>query len=192
MIKTRDKPHLKNVYRGGSKRYLQDKKCEYCNKQFRPKGSCVKFCSTSCVYKDIHLRAILRIFKNFYVDKNTGCWIWKKRLNIGGYAICTATKGLSQVVHKTIFMLFFGEVLKGKQLDHLCRNRKCVNPFHLEVVSTAENVRRGLSTKLNKKIINNIFLLSKQGKKQVEIAKMFKLNQSHISRILNKKRWETD
>ena len=44
-----------------------------------------------------------------------------------------------------MFAMIFGEVPKGLQLDHLCRVRDCVNPYHLEAVTQQENILRGES-----------------------------------------------
>lgn len=176
-------------YRGGSIRSLPDINCEYCKKKFRPKGSSTKFCSSSCRVKGLSLRAIHKMFTRFSIDGITGCWNWQGPLNKGGYAISPVTKGLSKVVHRSIFILLIGDVPMDKQLDHLCRNRKCVNPYHLEIVSQKENVRRGLSAKLSYTIVKNIHSLYKKGLKQIDIANMFNINQSQISRVLNNKRW---
>jgi len=46
--------------------------------------------------------------------------------------------------------MFIGEIPKELQLDHLCRNRGCVNPHHLEPVTAKENTRRGHSSEATK------------------------------------------
>lgn len=70
-----------------------------------------------------------------------GCWLW-----IGGPA--RAPYGLAHhegrtiSAHRLSFIAFVGPIPDGHQIDHLCRNTRCVNPAHLEAVSAAENVRR--------------------------------------------------
>jgi hypothetical protein len=49
--------------------------------------------------------------------------------------------------HRWSYEHHFGPIPDGMQLDHLCRNRRCVNPEHLEPVTGAENVRRAAVTK---------------------------------------------
>jgi hypothetical protein len=48
-------------------------------------------------------------------------------------------------LHVLVWQAKNGEVPEGLELDHLCRNRACCNPSHLEPVTGSENVRRGLS-----------------------------------------------
>ena len=78
------------------------------------------------------------------VDKSRpdGCWQWTAATNGRGYGqIWIAPKYM--VAHRVAYKLFVGPVPEGLDLDHLCRNRGCVNPEHLEPVTRRENVRRG-------------------------------------------------
>lgn len=77
----------------------------------------------------------------------SGCWIWMGALNVGGYAQVQVSKPKRGIksAHRIMFELFRGPIPKGLDLDHLCRVRCCVNPDHLEPVTEAENVRRGIN-----------------------------------------------
>ena len=72
----------------------------------------------------------------------SGCWEWTAYRNADGYGIFSV--GSRPVLaHRFSYEKFVGQIPEGKQLDHKCRNRSCVNPYHLEVVTNKENARRG-------------------------------------------------
>jgi len=73
------------------------------------------------------------------------CWEWTGAKIPGGYA-SLAVPGTSQVgAHRVAYELCIGPIPGGLHLDHLCRNRGCVNPKHLEPVTSRENILRGQS-----------------------------------------------
>lgn len=76
-----------------------------------------------------------------------GCWVWQRKVDHGGYgqARFTDAGGRKRDVgaHRFSWAAFRGPIPPGLQIDHVCRNTLCVNPDHLEPVSSKENVRRG-------------------------------------------------
>lgn len=68
----------------------------------------------------------------------TGCWMWMGAIHWTGYGVSG-----SKLAHRASYESEFGAIPDGKQIDHLCRNRWCVNPHHLEAVTQRENIMRG-------------------------------------------------
>jgi hypothetical protein len=71
------------------------------------------------------------------------CWIWEAGKNSHGYGEFTPNSTTRAKAHRFAWELLHGPIPSGLQTDHLCLNRACVNPFHMELVSLVENVRRG-------------------------------------------------
>ena len=71
-----------------------------------------------------------------------GCWEWSGGHQSAGYA--TVSFGCSlQLVHRVLYQEMIGAFPAGREADHLCRHRWCVNPLHIEPVTRRENVLRG-------------------------------------------------
>jgi hypothetical protein len=72
------------------------------------------------------------------------CWEWTGRLFWDGYGVVWYRRKQKRA-HRMMYELLVGPIPDGLQIDHLCRNPKCVNPDHLEPVTQRENLLRGMS-----------------------------------------------
>lgn len=77
------------------------------------------------------------------VAKSPGCWNWTAGLDSKGYGQFRVSTQQKIVAHRFAYELLVGPIPAGLQLDHLCRNRQCVNPDHLEPVDSRTNTLRG-------------------------------------------------
>ncbi len=94
-----------------------------------------------------------RFWSKCIPEPNSGCWLWIANANQNGYGRVSMSKGTKGrggkttmlCAHRLAYEVFVGKVPAGMELDHKCRNRSCCNPAHVEPVTHAENVKRGVS-----------------------------------------------
>ena len=74
-------------------------------------------------------------------EPNSGCWLWTGYTDKNGYGRIKAGDG-PQWAHRVAYRLYKGPIPEGFEIDHTCSIPLCVNPQHLEAVTSAENQRR--------------------------------------------------
>ena len=75
------------------------------------------------------------------MNKTGGCWVWQGYVQNAGYG-SMSTYIKTQLAHRWAFEYFREPIPKGMTVDHLCRNKLCVNPEHLELVTRTQNIQR--------------------------------------------------
>jgi HNH endonuclease len=70
------------------------------------------------------------------------CWLWSGARTAAGYG-ARWLDGRTRYVHRLSYEALVGPIPEGLTIDHLCHNRACCNPAHMEVVTRSENGRRG-------------------------------------------------
>ncbi|SBV27567.1 HNH endonuclease [Micromonospora krabiensis] len=77
------------------------------------------------------------------VAKTDECWLWTGPQNLAGYGSFGVGRGSKRNAHRWLWEQINGRASPKLHLDHLCRNRLCVRPEHMELVTHSENIRRG-------------------------------------------------
>ena len=77
------------------------------------------------------------------VRKDGDCLLWTGHTNSKGYSTVQVL-GVRVYIHRLAYMVHVGPIPDGLTIDHLCRNKRCVNPDHLEAVTNKVNILRGL------------------------------------------------
>lgn len=90
---------------------------------------------------EIPTAVVHRFIAQFQPGPDDECWLWQGRLHPVGYGVFSDRP--ARLAHRLSWVLFSGQPLtRGLTIDHLCFNKRCVNPHHLEPVTLAENLRR--------------------------------------------------
>ncbi len=82
-------------------------------------------------------------FQSKIIPNKSGCILWPNPKS-SGYGQFFITRSNVVYAHVFAYEIAYGPIPTGLKIDHLCRNRACVNPIHLEAVSQKVNVSRGL------------------------------------------------
>lgn len=130
------------------------------------------------------------------LDKSSkvgNCLIWSGRVNHKDYGQLRY-KGRKDTTHRAMYDYVHGGIPAGMHVLHRCDTPRCVHPKHLFVGTNDDNVKdkilKGrMASKLKAQDVLEIRKLLSQGMLQKEVAKLYGVNSSNISRISNGKRW---
>jgi hypothetical protein len=129
----------------------------------------------------------------YEVSEVTGCWVWSGAVNERGYGIVGTARHGTMRAHRVAYERLRGPIPPGLQLDHLCRNRRCVSPDHLEPVTNAENSRQGARAKLNWAAVRLIRRwYARERISHRRLAAIFGVSNGTICKVLNGKRWREE
>lgn len=79
-----------------------------------------------------------------------GCWVWIAARQSAGYGSVSFLGRKGRLAHRVVYELLVGEIPRDRECDHLCRNRTCVNPEHIDLVTSRENTARGDAPRVTK------------------------------------------
>ena len=123
---------------GISQRKQQIYQCKGCGAQIsavRSRAASALYCSNPCATKS-------RFGAEYQVNELTGCWEWNRALTDEGYGKGFRKDISTRFAHRALWIEKNGPVPEGMELDHLCKNKRCVNPTHLEPVTHKINMDR--------------------------------------------------
>lgn len=83
-----------------------------------------------------------KIEKYVTVNTGNGCWEWTGGIQSQGYGT-TRYEGKNWLVHRLVYTYYKGDIAAGLVIDHMCKNKVCCNPDHLQTISPKENVLLG-------------------------------------------------
>jgi len=137
---------------------------------------------------DLHKRwAETPLFEYELRGHSTPCWAWKRtKLMKNGYATWWVRKNgerVKMLTHRYMYELFNGAVDSKLDLDHLCRQRDCVRPDHLEPVSRFINVDRGAHPVIRNHELTHILDLRSYGFTVKELCKIYSASSSAMYEV---------
>ena len=128
----------------------------------------------------------------YTIDEITGCWIWarfKDHLGYGKVAYRRNGKQTSTQAHRWMYECHNGTVPASLDIHHLCHNPSCVNPDHLEAVSTAVNVQCGLVAHLTTDQVREARERAETGSSMRQLALFYGVSSKTISNAVKRITW---
>ena len=142
-----------------------------------------------------------KFWRNVDIKYNTEeCWNWTAGLMAKGYGVFWDYNSVVRS-HRMAYVLTKGSIPDGLQVQHLCNNRKCCNPTHLELGDNSKNQQHAIKCGRRKNIQNHVKLVEEQIREihtiyleepeitKQELAEMFEISISQIYKIINGNQW---
>ena len=118
------------------------------------------------------------------------CWNWLGSINkITGYG---KKQWFSEtwLAHRWVWTMLCGKIPHGMTINHKCRNRKCVNPHHLELMTMVDNCRHGGGSKLTRNEVIQIRKIAPSRGDRKAIAEQYGVSPMTISDIRSGRSWK--
>jgi len=81
-------------------------------------------------------------------EPNSGCWLWVGSIGSKQPYGSFRKRGKRYYAHRVSYVAYKGQIAHGLEINHICKNKSCVNPDHLEAVTHTENMRWSLVKKV--------------------------------------------
>jgi len=179
--------------------------CAECGRTFTTTGSHAKrgqrFCSRECYHAHRPKREQSRFWS--YVDKDgpNGCWVWTGGHTGSGYGQFCPHSRRAILAHRYVYEMVHGSIPDGLFVCHHCDNRQCVNPEHLFLGSSGDNMQdaaakgrtlqgeRHPQARFTASNVQEMRRLYDSGLSQGQIAKRFGTTQAHVQAIVTRRLW---
>lgn len=142
---------------GRRNRKHPDRACLMCGTMFRPRYATRLFCCQGCANRrqkplvetpeKQQARLLAKFNKCVVIKEGSECWGWSSITDYQGYSILRLGTRIQVRAARFSYTAFRGPIPDGMEIDHLCRNRACVNHAHLEAVDHATNLKRRTEAK---------------------------------------------
>jgi hypothetical protein len=148
---------------------------------------------------NIDSNLIERFSKKFTIGE--GCWNWITESDYEGYPKFNLGEGKKLDAHKVSYQIFKGDIPDSMRVMHLCSNKKCMNPSHLQLATRSEiqkqTIRKGKTTvprppqtKLNEDKVRVIKAELRAGRTPASLAKEYGVCKKTIGDIANNVSWK--